>query len=133
MGLMEIFAGPKGLVLKFVRAGGRCPADDFLRRHSAGVSIKFKASFKALTEVGAKYINDQRFKPLKGKGRPLWEFKHHDQRIFCVREVSGDHATVILLNGWEKDKEGRTREEDREIQRAKALEVEYLAAHKGGS
>ena len=83
-------------------------------------------SFDALTKQGSSYQNSQRFKPLQGAGKPLWEFKEHGERIYCVREVTGADAKVVLLNGWTKDKEGRgTREEDREIARAQSLYDEY--------
>ncbi len=70
-------------------------------------------------------MNPERFKPLKGNGKPLWEFKEHDHRVFCVRHDERPNITVILLNGWVKDK-GRSAEERRRIRTAQGLKDEYL-------
>jgi len=76
--------------------------------------------------MGAKYVNETRFKPLHGDGKPLWEFKEHDHRLYCIRFVeTGDRADVVLLNGWIKDKEGKTKRENSQIATAKTLYAEY--------
>jgi hypothetical protein len=36
------------------------------------------------------------------------------------------------LNGWVKDKDGRTEREDREIEKAKSLYEEFLNEYPGG-
>jgi hypothetical protein len=70
----------------------------------------------------------QRFKPLAGDGKPLWEFKEADHRFYCVRRnLEGGCVELVLLDGWVKDKKGKSKEEKREIQGAKALLSEYLA------
>lgn len=88
---------------------------------------KFRGSFHALTIMGGDYINHQRFKPLKGKGKPLWEFKEHDHRLYCVRIVRGSMVRAVLLYGWVKQKEGKSKEEDRHIEAAISAFKEYLA------
>jgi len=76
--------------------------------------------------MGSDYINDDRFYPLKGAGRPLWEFKEHDHRLYCHRIVEkGKIVKVILFNGWVKDKRGKG-EENQEIEKAQNLYREYL-------
>lgn len=120
-----VHSGQRGSVCKFVRSHGRCPFDKFHKGMERAMRKKFDGSFRALGQQGPDYENQERFRPLSGEGRPLWEFKEHDHRLYCIRKVVGTKATVILLNGWVKDKEGKTREEAREIQRAKSLYDEY--------
>jgi hypothetical protein len=86
---------------------------------------RFAGSFDALTKMGADYVNRERFKPLRDRGKPLWEFKEHDHRLYCAREVNGKFVQVILFNGWSKDKDGRTKEEDSQIATAQSLLAEY--------
>lgn len=91
------------------------------------MSRRFQGSFDALTKMGAVYQNSQRFKPLGGEGKPLWEFKEFDHRIFCCRIVTGQYVEVVLFNGWIKDKDDRSgREERSRIQNAQHLYQEYL-------
>jgi hypothetical protein len=81
--------------------------------------------------MGKDYVNDQRFWPLTKKaGKPLWEFKQHDHRLYCARTVIGSAVELVLLHGWSKDKEGRSREEDNQIATAITLYEEYLAEPK---
>jgi hypothetical protein len=90
-------------------------------------SKKFAGQFDALTKMGTDFVNQQRFRALHGEGKPLWEFKEHDHRLYCSREVfDGDKISVTLFNGWTKDKEGRTRREDTEIEKALSLHGEFL-------
>jgi hypothetical protein len=93
---------------------------------------KFAGQFDALTKVGAAYSNQQRFWGLHGAGKPLWEFKEHDHRLYCVRQVVGQSVTVILLNGWVKQKRGKTEQENREIEKALNLYGEFLKETGGG-
>ncbi len=89
---------------------------------------RFFGSFDTLVnEMGAKYVNNERFKPLKDDGKPLWEFKEHAHRLYCHRipDESG-RVTIILLDGCVKQKEGRTKREDAEIQRAIRYYHEFL-------
>lgn len=79
----------------------------------------------ALCVMGEQYVNDNRFKPLKGEDRPLWEFRERDLRVYCIRIVRGNSVDVILLYGWYKNK-GTAKEESRHLQRAHALHAEYL-------
>ena len=81
--------------------------------------------------MGKDYVNSQRFKPLIKDGKPLWEFKEHAHRLYCARMVKGNAVEIILLNGWCKEKEGQSKEEDRQIATAIALYNEYLAEPKG--
>ena len=95
------------------------------------MSSRFDGSFGGVTQIGARYVNSQRFKPLKDKGKPLWEFKEFDHRLFCLRRQHGEEVTVVLLSGWVKDKGGRSKEEEREISRAHGLADELWAEHGG--
>jgi hypothetical protein len=113
-------------VVLFVRENERCPADVFLKACDEKYYKRFIGSFRALTSMGDRYQNDQRFKPLQGNGKPLWEFKEFDHRLYCVREVQDGIVRVVLLNGWVKDKAGRSRQEANEIVTAKNLCAEYL-------
>jgi hypothetical protein len=93
---------------------------------------RFEGAFDAITKLGGDYQNDQRFKPLRGPGRPLWEFKEHDHRLYCQRIViQGWSVRIVLLNGWIKDKEGKTQEEARKIEIAHRLLTE-MQSQKGG-
>ena len=96
---------------------------------------RFKGSFLAIMHTGADYCNDVRFKPLRREGRPLWEFKEHGHRLFCHRHVLRDSkfVLIVLFNGWDKDKSGRSKEEDREIEHAKRLYEEFLIEYPGGT
>jgi len=76
--------------------------------------------------MGTKYYNPQRFKPLIGDGKPLWEFKEFDHRLYCYRECIGEVVKVILFNGWEKQKKGKSKEENAQIATAQRLFQEYL-------
>jgi len=87
---------------------------------------KFAGQFDALTKQGPAYCNWQRFKPLSGLGKPLWEFKEFDHRLYCHRQVVKERIVVIVFNGWAKDKSGRTTREDREIEKAQDLFTEFL-------
>lgn len=93
---------------------------------------KFNGQFDALTKTGASYANHERFKPLHERGRPLWEFKEFDHRLYCHRQVVGSAVLIVLFNGWVKEKRGRTQKEDREIERAIALYAEFRQEDSGG-
>jgi hypothetical protein len=83
---------------------------------------KFAGQFDALSKQGSLYENHQRFRPLHGKGKPLWEFKEFDHRIYCNRSVvEQTKVEIVLLSGWVKDKAGKTGKEDREIEKALGL------------
>jgi hypothetical protein len=113
------------------RETGRCPAADFLAGCQTPMVKRFNGSFGALIQMGADYVSHERFRPLKQQGRPLWEFKEHDHRLYCIREVNGKIASVVLLNGWVKDKAGKANtQEAREIAKAKSLYEEYQLALK---
>ncbi len=93
---------------------------------------RFAGQLDALTKTGKSYCNAQRFTPLRGAGKPLWEFKEFDHRLYCHRHVQNDTVLVVLFNGWIKDKKGRTDREDREIQRAISLYAEFVAESRQG-
>lgn len=80
--------GPMGRIYRFVRHNDRCPASDFLQNLDSQNAKKFKGSFDALSKMGAAYRNDQRFKGLASNGKPLWEFKEHDHRLYCFRSIA---------------------------------------------
>ena len=111
----------------------RCPAEEFLDGLEHGTRKKFLGQFDALTKYGTDIpVNPQRYKPLGEEGKPLWEFKQHDERLYFERIVfEGQNVLITLFNGWTKDKEGRTKREDNEIQRAKRL-YEQLQLERGG-
>jgi hypothetical protein len=96
---------------------------------------KFNGSFLALMSTGSDYCNHQRFWPLQGAGKPLWEFKEHDHRLYCYRQVARDSkfVRIVLLYGWAKDKAGRTKREDREIAKAMSLYGEFESEQHGGA
>lgn len=95
---------------------------------------RFKGQFHALsTSVSpVSYVNQERFRPLQKDGKPLWEFKEHDHRLYCCRAVKGPRLIVVLLNGWVKDKEGKGKQEAREIQKALNLYAEFIEELNGG-
>jgi hypothetical protein len=92
---------------------------------------RFGGAFDAVTKMGASFQVHERFRPLRGEGKPLWEFKEADHRLYCLRTVTGQSVVVVLLNGWSKDKEGISREEPRKIERAQGLLREMQ--QKGGT
>jgi hypothetical protein len=131
--LRIIVRGEFGVVYSFVRENSRCPADVFLGECEGNYKKKFQGSFDSLTKQGADYENQVRFKGLHDYGRPLWEFKEHDHRIYAVREIlnigEGSEkkliAVVVLLNGWKKDKDGKAKEEKIKIAAGQTLYAEY--------
>lgn len=91
------------------------------------MSKRFAGQFDTLTKLGSDYENGERFKPLKGEGKPLWEFKEHGHRLYCYRQpFQNKSLQVILLSGWSKQKKGRTDKEDREIEHAIRLFEECM-------
>lgn len=134
MGLADVRSrGPRGRVLKFIRENGRCPFDLFHKTCLPGFHKKFDSQFNAICQLGSDYRNAERFKALTGDGKPLWEFKQFDHRLYAIREVVEDQTTVVLLGGWQKDKNGRSLEEAREIAKAQTLRDEYQRLHGGPS
>ena len=109
-----------GKVFLFVRDNTRVPVRAFLEELTGADQRKFQGNFRTLVQVGKTYRNRERFKPLRDEGKPLWEFKEHDHRIYCVRREVGDCVYAVLLFGWTKDKAGRHREETRSIERAQS-------------
>ena len=103
----------------------RCPAEEFLNALEAKMRKRFMGQFDAVTKQGSGYCNEQRFTPLHGDGKPLWEFKEFDHRLYCRRTVVPPRSiTVVLLSGWIKQKKGKSKQEDREIKHAKDLYME---------
>jgi hypothetical protein len=94
---------------------------------------RFDGEFNALTVQGSAYENHQRFTPLGGNGKPLWEFKEADHRLYCHRHPVGEYLEIVLFNGWVKDKAGKTEREAREVARAKNLLEEFLFEFPGGN
>ena len=94
---------------------------------------RFLGQCGALTKT-ANYENYERFRPLHGDGKPLWELKEHDHRLYCVRiPVGSGQVNLVLLSGWIKDKQGKTDRERREIEKAKNLYEEFLKEYPGGN
>jgi hypothetical protein len=122
-------------IFEYGRVGGRCPICDFLDELESRMLNRFKGQFDALSKTGAGYCNHERFRPLRGEGKPLWEFKEHDHRMYCHRQVvqNTQIVHVVLLNGWVKEKKGKTEKEDREIAKAKSLCQEFLDEYPGGN
>jgi hypothetical protein len=126
--------GVKGTVFRYVRPSGRCPAEEFLNGCIQEVVKKFEGSLDAATKIGAAYYIHERFKPLHGEGKPLWEFKHSQHRLYCERiELPGRCVRIVLLNGWIKDKAGKAKQEPREIKIAKTLLTEMQHVKKGAT
>ena len=97
---------------------------------------RFKGQLDAMTKDGGgtEYENQQRFTPLHGKGKPLWELKEHDHRLYCARlPRDAENMDIVLFNGWKKDKEGRSDKEDRQIEKAISFHNEFLAEYPGGN
>lgn len=98
------------------------------------MSKKFAGQFDALTKQGASYCNYQRFTPLSERGKPLWEFKEHDHRLYCFRRVGPQNTIVlVLLNGWVKQKSGKIKKEHREIECAMEVYAEFMNEYQGGN
>src|SRR5271166_1723150 len=103
----------------YVRANERCPAEGFLDSLDSKMRKRFAGQFDAVSKMGSEYENHQRFTPLRGSGKPLWEFKEHDHRLYCFRQIREARAVLIVLfSGWIKQKTGKTEKEQREIERA---------------
>ena len=113
-----------GKVLLFQRSNGRMPVQSFLDGLTPGDRRKFQGNFMVFVDMGKEHENPQRLKPLRGKGKPLWEFKEHDHRIYCYRRIVGECAYAVLLFGWTKDKGGIHNEETRSIERAQSYRAE---------
>jgi hypothetical protein len=97
---------------------------------------RFKGQLASMSKegCGTEYENPERFRSLRNKGKPLWELKEHDHRLYCAR-IPRDvpNMDIVLFNGWKKDKEGRTDREDRQIEKAISLYNEFLEEYPGGS
>lgn len=118
MALKKLTGGPGATVLLLLDQRNRSAAEDFLDGLQESHRRKFHGNFGTLLELGLQYTrNPQRFKAIDN---PLWEFKEHDHRLYCLRKPEGKHVYVVLLRGWTKDKRGR--QEAREI----ALARSYL-------
>jgi hypothetical protein len=128
-------SGELARIVHYERVNGRCPTCAFLNGIERQMLNKFKGPFDALMKTGAEYCNAVRFKALLGAGKPLWEFKEHDHRLFCYRSVvhNTKFVLVVLFNGWIKEKKGKTDKEVREIERAKSLYAEFLSEYPGGN
>lgn len=134
MPIRDHLSGGLARIVRYERAvNGRCPASDFLRELEGRERKKFAGQFDALTKIGSSYENHQRFTPLRGAGKPLWEFKESDHRLYCHRRSVGKYVEVVLFNGWVKDKAGKTDREDREIAKAQSLLEEFLSEFPGGN
>lgn len=99
-----------------------------------GTRKKFLGQFDAIAKHGTDIpVLHQRYKPLTGDGKPLWEFKEHDGRLYCERLIfDEDKVAITLLNGWTKDKKGKTRREDTEIIKAQNLYQELRGERRRG-
>jgi hypothetical protein len=129
----EHISGPLARIVAFVRANERCPIDDFFRDIEPMMRKKFNGQFDALTKQGSIYSNGERFKPLHGAGKPLWEFKEHGHRLYCYRKATPPSVFIVLLSGWVKQKKGKTDKEEREIKRAMDLHDEFIHELGGNS
>ena len=70
-----------------------------------------------------------------GRAQPLWEFKEHAHRLYCLRQVLRDSifVNIVLFYGWAKKSIARTEKEDREIRKAVDLYNEFLQEYPGGN
>jgi len=119
----------KAEIFHFVRLGGRVPSEKFFTDCEKQLRKRFYGSFGMLARLGGDYCGQTRFKPLREPGKPLWEFKEHDHRLYCVREFTSGVVRIVLLNGWVKDKT-KGQQENNEITTAQNLYREYLAEGK---
>lgn len=111
----------------YIRQNGDSPAREFFDDCQPSMRNKFEGSFEALVKMGKAYEFRERFTPLSGVGKPLWEFKEHDARIYCERIAFGNGSVqAFLLLGWTKDKAGKAREEPIRIKAALAIYQERL-------
>jgi hypothetical protein len=124
MALTEHTVGERGTVLLFHRGANTSPAGEFLKGLQAPDRRKFESSFGAVSEVGAEYRNRERFTRLRDSGSPLWEFKEHEHRLYCIRRQVRDHVYVVLLDSGKKAKTGKSRLESRAIEHAQTLRQE---------
>lgn len=132
--LQEVVSGDLARVFKYERKNQKCPADDFLRGIAKPMKKRFDGQCGSLTKMGVLHVNQQRFHPLHKDGRPLWELKEHDHRLYCARLPRPDNKLdVVLLNGWIKEKDRKTEKEDREISKAVGFYNEFLAEFPGGN
>lgn len=115
--------GKRGAVLQLVRDRKRCPAGDFLGKLQEHDRKKFDFSFLALVKLGCEYENGQSFTALQRDGRPLWEFKEHELRLYCLRKRIGDRVYAVLLNGWSKGA-NKSQRQTKQIERAQSLRLE---------
>ena len=116
MALKKLTGGPRATVLLLLDRRNRSAAEDFLDVLQESHRRKFNGNFDTLLELGLQYTrNPQRFKAIDN---PLWEFKEHDHRLYCLRKPVGNHVYAVLLHGWTKDKSGR--QQAREIARARS-------------
>src|SRR5580704_2961681 len=103
----------------FVRPNDRSPTEEFFKGITPQMRRRFLGQMDAITKYGANYCNHQRFKPLHDNGKPLWEFKESDHRLYCHRQVlAANTLFIVLFNGWVKQKKGKTDREHREIEKA---------------
>jgi hypothetical protein len=131
--ICNYLTGQLARVVKYVRPNKRCPANDFLGDIESKMRKRFDMQFDAISKTGATYINSQRFRPLQGAGKPLWEFKEHDHRLYCFRKVEPPNAVIIVLfSGWIKQKSGKTDKENREIEHAHLIYSEFINEYEGG-
>jgi hypothetical protein len=131
--IRELLLGPLARIVEYERMNGRCPAHDFLREIEKKMGNRFRGQCDALTKQGADYVNCQRFRALQKAGKPLWELKEHDHRLYCARiQLDLERIDVVLLNGWIKDKDGKTEKETREIEKAQTLYIEFSNEFPGG-
>lgn len=124
MALTEHAVGERATVLLLVRdLNNRCPAREFLSGLQERDEKKFEISFGALAKLGHEYENGESFTALQHDGKPLWEFKEHELRLYCLRRQVGNSVYVVLLNGWSK-RANRSRQQTRAIERAQSLRRE---------
>jgi hypothetical protein len=129
---LEHISGELAQIVRYVRANERCPTDEFFKGMDSRMVKKFKGQFTAITKKGESYSNDQRFTALRGYGKPLWEFKEFDHRLYCYRKVIPPSAVfLVLLSGWVKQKTGKTEKEQREIKRAMDLYEDFIKEQGG--
>lgn len=102
-----------------------CPASEFLDSLDVQTRQRFEGQLDAITKDGIRYCNPQRFRDLRGVGRPLWEFIEKRCRLYASRRIVDKMLVVVLFNGLLLGKEKNAPVIAEEIIKAKRLLEEF--------
>lgn len=137
---MRYYSGKLGDIFHFVRRDigtvRDCPSEEFLRSLDQSALTRFDSIFRMVCDLkGPNWSDGGRFHQMTGKReRDLWEFKvRPDFRLFGTKTRILNKFSIVLLNGWSKDRTGGN-DQKLQIQRALTLLGEYRAEdQKGGN